>query len=146
MVATATQIATVRHGKTEGKLAQGYLTFIDEERALTLALLADAGDECNVLVRCMDTEAMDPSSVALNIHSFLNRVWTLFEEEQCWGTGYTAYMVNQLQTPTLLLTMDGGHRTLGGPNRVTDGIQLPTASPAADEDVEEAEEEGEEDG
>eukprot|EP00959_Pyramimonas_sp_CCMP1952_P224167 4687058-Pyramimonas_sp.AAC.1 len=117
MVATATQIATVRHGKTEGKLAQGYLTFLDEERALTLALLADAGDECNVLVRCMDTEAMDPSSVALNIHSFLNRVWTLFEEEQCWGVGYTAYMVNQLETPLLLLTMDGGHRTLGGPNK-----------------------------
>ena len=112
VIATATQIATSRVGKQESKLASAYLSFLDVERAVTLALLADAGDECNMLIRVMDTERMDVSAVSMNLRAFLSRIHALFVDEHCWKLGYTQYMVQQLQEPVLLLAMDG-QKTLG---------------------------------
>ena len=62
LISTAMKITRIRaRTSAESLHAQSFLDFLDSERALTLAMLADAGDETDVLVRLLDSERVDPS-------------------------------------------------------------------------------------
>jgi hypothetical protein len=50
---------TRRSEKTEAERAQKFLDGIDVEKMISLALLADAGDEAGGLVRFFDTDEFD---------------------------------------------------------------------------------------
>ena len=47
----------------ECRSAVSYLDFLSNEHLVQLAMLADAGDELDILVRVFDTEGVDPSTM-----------------------------------------------------------------------------------
>ena len=83
--------------------ARCFLEFINAEHALILSMLADAGDETDMLVRLLDTEAVDPSMLAMHTVTFLDRIYNLFINETCRTTGYTAYMLKLLSKERLIV-------------------------------------------
>ena len=76
LLATTQQVADERKGKQEGKEAIALLSTITEEECITLATLADAGEEAILLSRFLDDEEFDKSSLAPQLTDFLARTQT----------------------------------------------------------------------
>ena len=78
-------------------------------------MLADAGDELDILVRVFDTEAVDPSTMALECITFMDRIDTLFTLGECRNCGYTAYMLQELtKSKNVTHPWTRGGRAIGG--------------------------------
>ncbi len=105
----------------EGRDARAWLAALDEERALTMALMADAGDEALVLNRFLDQSFYDKSALPMELTAFLKKVTWLVEDRGAMSTGYTAHMVQTLSVARTIF-VDDRPRRLGGPDSLTDAI------------------------
>ena len=83
VVATAYELQTRWEGTAHGKRGTHFLASIDEESMLTLAMLADAGDEASAVVRFFDTKDHDISEVPAVLSDFLARIDVLFFQRGC---------------------------------------------------------------
>ena len=126
VVATAFELQTKRAGTEMGKRGTWFLQSIDEERLLTLAMLADAGDEASAVVRFFDTKDHDISEAPIVLSDFLSRIDVLFLRRGCLSAvgshhTYTSYTLDMLQESRPLRVQDGRRtimRSLGGPSAV----------------------------
>ena len=96
-----------------GKAALEFLQLINSEVMLSFGMMADAGDEVNILVRFLDCETFDKSQVASMLDEFIHRIETLFVHEQCLSTGYTRHMLQVLQRPMTVFLRGGETKTIG---------------------------------
>ncbi len=113
---------TVNRAKNEAaRHCQLFLDWIDEEKIMLLAMMADGADEALSLVRFLDSETHDVAQVPLRCTTFVNRLNFLFVEGRCVSFGYCAYAMELLQTPRGFYAR-GVPKTLGGPGRITEGI------------------------
>ncbi len=102
-----------RSGKRDGRDALEHLEFIDNQRIVCLAMLADAGDESLMLARFYDTGAHDPGSAVEQHEQFRMRIDFLFVQGNCRDFGFTRHALTILESvytiPLLNCT-----KTIGG--------------------------------
>ena len=124
MIAVAHWICDTRaKDKIEHKCAQEFLDSIDVEKMISMAMLADAGDEAGGLVRFFDADEFDIAAAPAEISSFMQRSDALFLQRQALKCGYTQYMVTHLRSTVRLCRSSNGEiRSVGGTSSVTDGI------------------------
>jgi hypothetical protein len=115
----AQQITKSRRGSVQAVIANEFLEYVDEEALITLALLADAGDEAYTHTRYCDQEELDNAVLPSVNADFLRRIAMLFgPNPKCWQTGYTAFIMRALQTPVLVF-VNNLPKTVGGPQSVS---------------------------
>eukprot|EP00959_Pyramimonas_sp_CCMP1952_P457767 9475487-Pyramimonas_sp.AAC.1 len=113
VLSTLIEAWRTKSGKQDGKTALEHLSFIDNERLVMLALLADAGDESLMLARYYDTGTHDPGS-AVEVHEqYRMRIDYLFVQGNCWRFGYTRHALTVLQS-TYVVVLARGSKTIGG--------------------------------
>jgi len=117
LLATAVEVANRRAGTDPAKRAVKFLQSVTEEDLLTIALLADAGDESGAIVRFFDCETYDVAESTVIISTFLNRIDCLFLRRGCLtldGT-YTKFVLDLLMRPrTITLHQPNILRSIGG--------------------------------
>ena len=86
-----------RRSESTGRHAKAFLNMVDEEMALSLAMMADAGEEKLDLVRFLDREMVPTMDISYECQRFLERVTVLFERQGCLGCGHTAFMLRVLE-------------------------------------------------
>ena len=96
-VMTAIYAATFRRGERDGDRAVQFLRDISEEKMLLLAMVADFSDEATSVIRMMDTEDSDIAGHVMELDSFASRVKHLFVDEKATGSGYTKFVLEQLE-------------------------------------------------
>ncbi len=120
LVATAIAIAVRRKGRVEAKAAVAFLTYIDMESCLQLAMIADAGTEGFHFKGFWDTESCDLARSALEIENFRRTFHALFVDGKVVKIGYTKHMLNVLTRPVLIPSwVLGAPKTLGSEAGVT---------------------------
>lgn len=120
ILGVAHKIVQTRTYQPEGASAQEFLDFIDEEKLICLALLADAGDEASALVRFFDGDEYDVAASPVMIRSFLNHIDHLFLRRGALTCGYAAHAVQHLRATSRLVRLGSGdHKTIGGTSSVT---------------------------
>lgn len=67
-----------------GLFATSCLDALSDELMLTAAMLADAADECMILIRFFDHREVDNAKVCSEVKSFVDRISTLFFEDRQW--------------------------------------------------------------
>ena len=114
LLATAQMIASNRRGEDAGKSAEQWLLWLDQERCLQFALLADAADEAMALIRFHDRENCDPSEIAHAVSLFVKSIMKLFIDKMALKCGMTATMLLHLRKPHTIL-LNGGKfvKTIG---------------------------------
>ncbi|CAK8989859.1 Uncharacterized protein SCF082_LOCUS2000, partial [Durusdinium trenchii] len=123
VVAFLLRVEVERQGTPAGAFARSLLQTLDEEMLLQAALLADACDECLILIRFFDQSTVDNAQIASAISDFLSRLAFLFKEQHIWTTsGYTLATLSFLESPTHFV-VDGVVRCIGGPNGVSKEIR-----------------------
>lgn len=111
-VRTALHLIRVRSDNVMRK-AQNFLLWLNEERALQAAMLADAADTSLRLTRCMDSEELDTAALQAEVASYRNEIRALFVEGKCWTSfGYTKSMCESLSTP-IVFQIGSKSRSLG---------------------------------
>ena len=101
--------------------AERFLEFLSEERILTLAMLADAGDEVMQIVRYLDTEDHDISEVPAHLDGFLHRMDNLFIKRKALDFGYCKFASEWLQRKRRSFFLRKEPRNLGG-SRIGQGV------------------------
>ena len=76
---------------TPGLVRSRFLRFVDNERLLQLALLADAAEEAKALTRLTDRESCETEKVAQEVEAYLARITMLFIDRGCREFGYTNF-------------------------------------------------------
>ena len=124
MIAVAHWICDTRaKDKIEHKCAQEFLDSIDVEKMISMAMLADAGDEAGGLVRFFDADEFDIAAAPAEISSFMQRSDALFLQRQALKCGYTQHMVTHLRSTVRLCRSSNGEiRSVGGTSSVTDEV------------------------
>ena len=93
----------VERADTSGATAREWLEWLaaTPRHILLAAMMADAADECMLLLRFCDNEAMDVTALCDQISSFLARVNGLFGAgaECLVRVGYTRLLLEQLKAP-----------------------------------------------
>jgi hypothetical protein len=102
----------------KAKRARAFLQKIDEERLLTLAMLADAGDEVAVLVRFFDQKDHDVAKVSSVLKNFMNRIDALFLQRRCLESidgchTYTSFTLEMLREGKMLSIHEGREMKVG---------------------------------
>ena len=124
---TAVAVATQCRGRKEGMAAQELLAWITEERALQLAMLADASDEGLLVIRSLDSESTDPAKLAGQLSHFRAAMDELFIEGKVCNmrASFTGQMLESLQESILIpgFANGGAAKVLGGATSVTQAIQ-----------------------
>lgn len=111
LLATAHDIAVQREGAPEGQVAQTWLQSVTSECLVTLAMLADAGDEGLALVRQVDDEQTDIASLQRIVAEFLDRARFLWQENGCLTSeGYTKHCLELLAEGLPIIVVTGAHR------------------------------------
>ena len=74
------------------------LRWLDSEKCLQLAMMADASDQAMALTRLLDSENVDPAILHREVYSFNATISTLFgDQKQCLTVfGYTSVMLKLL--------------------------------------------------
>jgi hypothetical protein len=85
------------------KRAKAWLTWINSEKCLLAAMMADASDQTLMFTRILDNEQMDPAILASEVHSYMASITTLFgDQAKCLTVfGYTSVMLETLRTPVI---------------------------------------------
>ena len=98
-----------------GKRSKEWLQWIDEERCIQAAMLADAADESLMLSRLMDAEAVDPAVLTRELHHYRQVIDALYgPEAKVLDTfGFTKCMLDELKQP-MVWAVSGKLRSLGG--------------------------------
>ena len=116
LLATAVEIS-VRRKDEPRKRAIAFLEGVTEEEFLTIAMLADAGDESAVVVRFFDQDNYDVAAVPEVISMYLHRIDHLFTKRHCLslvGT-YTEFAIQELRRPrAIALHVRNKMRGFGG--------------------------------
>lgn len=112
VLATMTEIFQTKAGK-RWKDFKDQLMFLDNERIITLAMLADAGDESLLLARFYDTGRHDPAT-AVQVHEqYRMRIDYLFVQGHCWKFGFTRHALAVLQK-TYTICTGNDVKSIGG--------------------------------
>ena len=84
-----------------GSKSKAWLQWINEERCIQGAMLADASDQIMMLTRLLDDETVDPAIVNREISASLCTLESLFgEDKRCLEVfGYTKTMLSTLRRP-----------------------------------------------
>ena len=107
------QVVMQRNGE-EATSFKMWLRGIDEEKLITIAMLADAADVILVLTRSLDDESADVASMHDAVHTMIATMEALFVNSKCLAvTGYTKHMVTTLQKHRMIYLKDG-LRSIGG--------------------------------
>ena len=88
--------------KSTGRHAKAFLNMVDEDMALSLAMMTDAGEENLELVRFLDRDKAPTIDIAHACQRFLERITLPFERHGCLGCGHTAFMLRVLEKERLL--------------------------------------------
>ena len=122
LIATAERIVSVR-GRTsdEGKRALVFLRTLDVECLLTLAMIADSGDESLMITRVADQEDMDHTGWLAHCDQYMTRLRLLFEERFVLKSGYTKFMLDFLNARRVYF-VEGRAHSVGGPGAVTQAV------------------------
>ncbi len=107
VISTHMHIMRTRAGRREAKKSEDVLTFLDDERVLTVAMIADAGDEVLCLKRVTDTEACDPAEIKAACQALLKRIDFLFVQGKCVHYGYTRHALGLLSKPRTIALRTG---------------------------------------
>ncbi|CAE8641554.1 unnamed protein product [Polarella glacialis] len=85
------------------KRAKAWLSWINSEKCLLAAMMADASDQSLQFTRILDNEQMDPAILASEVHSYVASITTLFgDQAKCLTVfGYTSVMLETLRTPVI---------------------------------------------
>jgi hypothetical protein len=102
------------HTSKEGRDAFSWLSMLDDEAALQMALMADCSDEGMMLVRFLDGDDYDKTELSVELQRFLRRATWLFEHRGALTTGYTQHMVGTLKVRRMVF-LDKLPKHLGGP-------------------------------
>jgi len=107
LLGTLAQIVRVRTSNTaEHKAACAFFNWLDTEKALQAALLADAGEEHLKLMRLLDYEGFPPGDPSYQIGAFVHRIKSLFGvgggQAEALDFSYAAHMVSILKHPIML--------------------------------------------
>ena len=116
LLQTAARISHARKTEEVGKQCAAFLQWVNSERALQLAMLADASDQVLTLVRQSDTDVPDPAEHAAFVSAFVLEGTRLWLEDHCWTCGCTRDMLRLLARPRTYLIADGtaGRLAIGG--------------------------------
>ena len=107
---------------TEGNACLETLAFLTPEKALLLAMLADAALELHRVVRAFDAEECDESELPYELDRYRSVIRKLFIEGVCLHVGLTKLMLKLLDKQKLLLSA-GFRCTFGGPGTVTQDVK-----------------------
>eukprot|EP00969_Alexandrium_andersonii_P071039 3137440-Alexandrium_andersonii.AAC.1 len=119
LVLTAVDVYAQRKGTEPSKTAEDWLTWVNEEKLLLLAMMSDAGDELLQLIRFLDTESHDTARVCVSIQHFLNTCSALFVDREVLGLpGYTRHAMEVLQQPMAFKLGKDARKTIGGPGSI----------------------------
>jgi hypothetical protein len=114
LLATAVAVAVKRKGKPEGKQAQQFLEWVDVEKCLQLAMVADAGADGMAFKNFWDSEQSDPARSSMEIETFRAKLSAMWVDGHCVGVGFTAHMIGLLREPvTLPSSAVGFPKTIG---------------------------------
>ena len=102
VIRTAVQITRTRPRTEEAASASSFLKLMSTERILQLAVLADAASEAIVMTRFTDREGCATETLWWELEAFMAKIKMLFVDRQCTKTGYTAWALEMLKTPTLV--------------------------------------------
>ena len=117
VLATVHEITTRRAPhQEEHKNLQKFLDWVDAERLMTLAVMADAADESLAIIRLFDSQ-YDPSNLAGALAEFIHKLDVLFLQRQILESPhtYSSYMLRSLRRRPRLLRASTGVKSLGGP-------------------------------
>ena len=79
LIATLVQVVKTRpNSDAAAKAVNNFFEQLDSEKALQLAMLADAGEEHDHLMRLLDYEGFPADDLSFNLSAFVDRVGTLF--------------------------------------------------------------------
>ena len=99
--------------KLRGKNAKAFLLMVGEEMMLSLAMMADAGEDTLELVRFLDCGRVPTTDIAAACQRFLERATVLFEIGDCVKCGHTSSMLAALEKQRLLF-IDRKAKRIGG--------------------------------
>ncbi|CAE7607080.1 ngoBIM [Symbiodinium sp. CCMP2592] len=124
VIAFLVRVVTERPNDTSGRAAQAILQGLDNEMILQAGMLADAADECLVLVRWFDHSEVDNSKIAATVKTFLERLEHLFVGQYIWTAhGYTQATLDFLRGPPTHFYVAGEMRSVGGPQSVSTALR-----------------------
>ena len=119
MVSFLVRLALERPTDKSGTFAILLLQTLDEEMILQAALLADAADECMVLIRFFDQREVDNAKIANEVKRFVHSISVLFFEGRVWtAEGHTKVCLTYLENASHFV-VNGDVRTIGGPRAVS---------------------------
>ena len=112
-IRTALQIAS-RPSDDMVMMAKAWLQWVDTEKCVMAAMLADTSDQSLVLTRLLDSEGIDPAVLNREVHGFYLAITALFgEQEQCLSVfGYTSVMLKLLKHQ-VVWTVNGTTHSIG---------------------------------
>ena len=96
LLQAASRIGHARKTEDAGKQCSAFLQWVTTEKALQMAMLADAADQCLTLVRQNDVERPDPAQHAAFVNAFVLEGTRLWLESHCWSSGCTRDMLRLL--------------------------------------------------
>ena len=96
-VLAALWVTEHRKGTDDESRAIEFLLALTPETVLTIALVADSGDETLRLIRCCDTEEHDIAEFVMEVLIYVNRLKWLFLDGHCRREGYTAHCLDALK-------------------------------------------------
>ena len=111
LLTTATQIANLRTDSS-AQTAVSFLAWLNSERAIQLAMVADAASHAMLLTRLADNEKMRTEEFAWRLEEFLCKMKMLFIDTECQRFGYVQYILKVLEDP-MLIYVRGQPKVLG---------------------------------
>lgn len=123
VLAVAMRIESERGGHTQ-VVAAALLRSVDEELLLSVALMADAGDEALQIIRHFDKSSIDSARAGSAVQRFLDNIIDLFCNEKIWTVrGHAHCMLEWLRSTHILRYGQSEVRTIGGPLLVTQHLK-----------------------
>ena len=117
------RIATERSGHAK-IVANAFLSTVDEELLVTVALMADAGDEALQIIRHFDKSSVDSARAGSVVQRFLDNIVDLFCNEKIWDVRGHAHCILEWLGRTHIIRHGADEvRTIGGPLRVTANLK-----------------------
>ena len=124
-IKTAQSILNERGPRSEvGADMVAFLVAFDVEFALTMAALADSGDEGLVVTRFFDVELFCKTLARKQLHRFMANMTYLFRHRGALNIehSYFNYMVQVLEKHEIIIHVENKVRRVGGPGAVTADI------------------------
>ena len=99
VIHVALRIVAERGSDSAAQHAKAFLTYINNERLVQLAMMADAADEALKLIRECDKEEWDTARMVDLVQNFMDRIEWLFEKNGVLDAQtFTAHMLNILKS------------------------------------------------